>query len=92
MFLRSQYQISTINLVLLIAIYLMISLFSLYFRTNTHLYLTDFTPLGVWTIGLKTSRFINGFNYSCIDSFHFGQSFLFWHSSTFVVRDPHHFL
>ena len=65
------------------ALYLMISLFSLRFRTNTHLYPTGFTPLGVWTTGQKTSRFINKFNYAYIASFHFGQSFLFQHSSTF---------
>ena len=63
------------------ALYLMISLFSLRFHTNTHFYPTGFTPLGVWTRGLKTSRFINEFNSTCIDSSHFGQSFLFRHSS-----------
>ena len=65
------------------SLYLMISLFSLCFCTNTHLYPTGFIPLVVWTIGPKTSRFINEFNSTCIASFHFGQSFLFQHSSTF---------
>ena len=65
----------------------MISLFSWRLRTNTHLYLTDFTPLGVWTTSPKTSRFINEFNFACITSFHFGKSFLFRHSSTFCGID-----
>ena len=64
-------------------LYLMISLFSLRFRTNTHLYLIGFTSSGVWTIGPKTSHFVNEFNFTCIASFHFGQSFLCRHSSTF---------
>ena len=59
----------------------MISLFSLCFHTNTHLYPTGFTPLGVWTIGPKISRLINKFNSICITSFYFGQSFLCRHSS-----------
>ena len=74
------------------ALYLMISLFSLRFRTNTHLYPTGFTPLGVWTIGPKTYSFINEFNSACIASFHFGQSFLFRHSSTFSGSGSSSFL
>ena len=57
------------------ALYLMISLFSLRFRTNTHLYLTSFTSPGFWTIGPKTSCFVDEFNSTYITSFHFGQSF-----------------
>ena len=65
------------------ALYLMISLFSLHFHTNTHLYPTSFTSSGVWTTGPKTFRFVNEFNSAYIASFHFGQSFLCQHSSTF---------
>ena len=54
------------------ALYLMIPLFSLCFRTTTHLYPTGFTSLGVWTTGPKTSRFVNEFNSAYIASFHFG--------------------
>ena len=61
----------------------MISLFSLRFRTNTHLYPTCFTSSGVWTIGPKTSCFVDKCNSTYIASFHFGQSFLCRHSSTF---------
>ena len=64
-------------------LYLMISLFSLRFRTNTHLYPTGFTPLGVWTTCPKTSHLINEFNSVCIASFNFDQSILYRHSSTF---------
>ena len=64
-------------------LYLMISLFPLRFRTNTHLYPTGFTSLGVLTTSPKTSHFVDNFNFACITSFHFGQSFLCWHSSTF---------
>ena len=64
-------------------LYLMISLFSLCFRTNTHLYPTSFTSSGVQTTGPKTSQFVNKSNSACIASFHFGQSFICWHSSTF---------
>ena len=42
-----------------------------------------FTSLGVWTTGLKASHFVNEFNFACITSFHFGQSFLCQHSPTF---------
>ena len=49
----------------------MISVFSLHFCTNTHLYPTDFTSSGVWTTGPKTSHFVNEFNFVCITSFHF---------------------
>ena len=84
MFPRSQYQVSTRNLVLInLALYLMISLFSLRFLTNTHLYPTGFTSSSVWTTGPKTSHFVNEFNSAYIASFHFGQSFLCRHSSTF---------
>ena len=65
------------------ALYLIISLFSLHFLTNTHLYPICFIPLGVWTTCPKTYRFINYFNYVCITYFHFGQSFMFQHFSTF---------
>ena len=64
-------------------LYFMISLFSLCFRTNIHLYPMSFTPLSFWTTSPKTSRFIKEFNYICITSFYFGQSFLCRHSSTF---------
>ena len=70
----------------------MISLFSLQFRTNTHLYLTGFTFSGVWITDPKTSRFINEFNSACITSFHFGQSFLCQHSSTFRGSESSSFL
>ena len=65
------------------ALYLMISLFSLRFRTNTHLYPTGFTSSDVWTTSPKTSHFVNEFNFAYVTSFHFGQSFLCQHSSTF---------
>ena len=61
----------------------MISLFSLRFHTSTHLYLTSFKPLFLWTTCPKTSCFINEFNSTCIVSFHFGKSFIFQHSSSF---------
>ena len=59
----------------------MISLFSLRFHTNTHLYSTNFTSLCVWTAGPKTSNFVNELNFVYITSFCFGQSFLCWYSS-----------
>jgi len=58
------------------ALYLMISFSSFCFHTNTYLYPTSFTPLGVWTTDPKTLRFVNEFNFVWIASFHFGQSFL----------------
>ena len=61
----------------------MISLFSLRFRRNTHLYPTSFTSSGVWTTGPKTSHFVNKFNFAYIASFHFDQSFLCRYFSTF---------
>ena len=73
-------------------LYLTILLFSLCFHTKTHLYPSGFTPLGVWTTGPKFSRFINEFKYACIDSFHFGQSFLYRHSSTFCDLGSSSFL
>ena len=66
-------------------LYLMISLFSLCFLTNNHLYPIGFTHLGIWTIGPKTYRFINELNFACITSFHFGQSLLFRYSSTIFI-------
>ena len=84
MFPRSQYQVFARNLVLLITLYILWSHYSYcVFRTNTHLYPTGFSSLGVWTTGPKTSHFVNEFNFACIASFHFGQSFLYRHSSTF---------
>ena len=65
------------------ALYLMISLFSLCFYTNTYLYPKNFKSSGFWTIGQKISRFVNEFNSAWIASFHFDQSFLCQHSSTF---------
>ena len=65
------------------ALYLMISLFSLRFRTNTHLFPTGFILAGAWTTGLKTSRLINECNSACIASLHLGQSFLCLHSFVF---------
>ena len=66
----------------------MISLFSLCFHTNTHLYSTDFTSSGVWTTGSKTSRFVNEFNFSYITSFHFWpiiSMLAFFHISWFRI-------
>ena len=74
------------------ALYLMISLFSLCFRTNTHLYPIGFTPLGVWTTGPKTSCLINEFNYACIASLYFGQSVQCRPSSTFCGSGSSSFL
>ena len=69
MFHRRQYQVSTRNLNR--ALYLMISLFSLCFRTNTHLYPTSFTSSGVWTTSPKTSRFVNEFQLCMYNFFPF---------------------
>ena len=87
MFYRSQYQVSTRNHCdTNRALYLIISLFSLCFRTNTHFYPTGFTSSGVWSIGPKTSSFVHKCNFACIAYFHFSQSFLCRHSSTFRFR------
>jgi hypothetical protein len=64
------------------ALYLTILFFSFYFHTNTPLYPTGFTPLGVWTTGQKTSRFASEFNFVWIAFFYFGQLFLRRHFST----------
>ena len=78
---------------LLIVLYiLVISLFPLCFLTNTHLYPTCFTPIGVWTTSPKTSHLINEFNSAYIASIHFGQSFLCRHSSTFCGSGSSSFL
>ena len=74
------------------SLYLMISLFSLHYCTNTHLYPAGFTSSGVWTADPKTSHFVNEFNSTCIASQHFGQSFLCRHSSTFCGSGSSSFL
>ena len=52
-------------------LYLMISLFSLWFHTNTHLYPTSFKPLGVWTTCPKTSRSLTSFAHNSLRSHNF---------------------
>ena len=61
----------------------MISLFSLCFCTNTLLYPTCFAFLGIWDTGLKTSNFVNEFNFTFIVSFYFDQLFMCHNSSIF---------
>ena len=73
------------------ALYLMISLFSLRFCTNIHLFPTGFILAGIWTTGQKTSRFINECNSVCIASFHLGQSFLCLHSFVFCGSESSSF-
>ena len=65
------------------ALYLMISLSSLRFRTNTHLFPTGFYTCRCLDYRSKTSRFINECNSACIASFYLGQSFLCLHSFVF---------
>ena len=44
------------------ALYLIILFFSFRLRSNTHLYPTSITPLGVWITGPKMSCLLSEFN------------------------------
>lgn len=89
----SKSQVLMRNLILLFMLYILdLIFFSLWFHTNTHLYITGFMSLSTWIIILNTSCFINEFSsikiaYS-ISINHFSVSILPY----FIIHDPHNFL